>query len=342
MKREGATFSIRDRASHPSTLLAFALTAVLLLALWSAASSFNLEEVGSTIAGAHSAALAAALAACLGTLILRGLRWRVLIRTIDISISRRAAVEILALSFWVNVILPAKIGDVYRAWLLKKNGGSSFGRALGTVVVERAVDLITVALLGALSAYVAFGGNLSPAVTALTLIAFTLAVVGAAVLLLARGPAARLVARLPLPAGAAEPIARAFDALKAGSRQGALSAVAPYTLVIWGLQAARLGCVAVALGLFQMDPAPGLLGISAVIFTALVSAVLSTIPFTPAGIGIVEAGSVGILISIFAMTPEAAIALTLLDRVIDIGSLMVGGGILFVVSPYPRGAGSLR
>ena len=342
MKRKGATFSIRERATRPSTLVAFALTAVLLAALWSAASSFNLDQVGSAIASAHAAALAAALVACVGTLVLRGLRWRVLIATIDINISRRAAIEILALSFWVNVILPAKIGDVYRAWLLKKNGGSSFGRAVGTVVVERAVDLITVALLGALSAYVAFGGNLSPAVAALTALALILAFVGVAVLLLARGPAARLVARLPLPTSAAEPIARAFDALKAGSRQGALAAVAPYTLVIWSLQAARLGCVAVALGLFQVDPAPGFLGISAVIFTALVSAVLSTIPFTPAGIGIVEAGSVGILISIFAMPPEAAIALTLLDRVIDIGSLMVGGGILFAVSPYPRGAGSLR
>ena len=342
MKRKGATFSIRERATRPSTLVAFALTAVLLAALWSAASSFNLDQVGSAIASAHAAALAAALVACVGTLVLRGLRWRVLIAKIDINISRRAAIEILALSFWVNVILPAKIGDVYRAWLLKKSGGSSFGRAVGTVVVERAVDLITVALLGALSAYVAFGGNLSPAVAALTALALILAFVGVAVLLLARGPAARLVARLPLPTSAAEPIARAFDALKAGSRQGALAAVAPYTLVIWSLQAARLGCVAVALGLFQVDPAPGFLGISAVIFTALVSAVLSTIPFTPAGIGIVEAGSVGILISIFAMPPEAAIALTLLDRVIDIGSLMVGGGILFAISPYPRGAGSLR
>ena len=342
MKREGTTFSIRDRATRPSTLFAFALTALLLFALWSAASSFDLERVGDTIASANTVALAAALAACCGTLALRGLRWRVLIGTINISISRRASVEILALSFWVNVILPAKIGDVYRAWLLKKNGGSSFGRAVGTVVVERAVDLITVALLGALSAYVAFGGNLSPAVTALTLIALALALVGAAVLLLARGPAARLVAQLPLPAAASEPIARAFDALKEGSRQGVLLAVAPYTLVIWALQAARLGCVAAALGLFQIDPAPGFLGISAVIFTALVSAVLSTIPFTPAGIGIVEAGSVGILISVFAMPPEAAIALTLLDRVIDIGSLMVGGGVLFAVSPYPRGAGSLR
>jgi len=37
MKREGATFSIRDRATRPSTLFAFALTALLLFALWNAA-----------------------------------------------------------------------------------------------------------------------------------------------------------------------------------------------------------------------------------------------------------------------------------------------------------------
>ena len=342
MKRDRSGFNLRERATRPSTLLAFALTALLIVALWRASGSFNLDQVRGAIASARPVALAAALTACIGTLLLRGLRWRRLISSVGIHISRRAAVEILALSFWVNVILPAKIGDVYRAWLLKQNGGASFARAVGTVVVERAVDLVTVALLGVLSALVAFGGVLSPAVTALALVALGLAVFGIALLLFARGPAARLVGRLPLPAVTADPIARAFDALKEGSGRGAILPILPYTLVIWGLQATRLGCVALALGLFQVDPAPGFLGISAVLFTALVSAVLSTIPFTPAGIGIVEAGSVGILISIFAVPPESAIALTLLDRVIDIGSLMVGGGILFAVSPYPRGDGPLR
>jgi uncharacterized membrane protein YbhN (UPF0104 family) len=79
-----------------------------------------------------------------------------------------------------------------------------------------------------------------------------------------------------------------------------------------------------------------------VLFTALASAVLSTVPFTPAGLGIVEAGSVGILVGIFGMTPESAIALMLLDRITDIGSLMAGGAVLFTVSPFRRGAGSLR
>jgi hypothetical protein len=208
--------------------------------------------------------------------------------------------------------------------------------------LERALDLITVALLGALSGAVAFGGELPAAVLVLMVFALVLALVGILVLLAARGPASRLSKRLPLPRQAAEPLERAFDALKEGSTRGGIVRVAPHTCVIWALQALRLGAVAAALGLFQVDPAVGALGPSAVLFTALASAVLSTVPFTPAGLGIVEAGSVGILVGIFGMTPESAIALMLLDRITDIGSLMAGGAVLFAVSPFRRGAGSLR
>jgi uncharacterized protein (TIRG00374 family) len=340
---EGRTsFSIRERLRRPSTIAGFLFTAILLVGLWRAASTFNLDQVASLIASANPLALVAALAATLATLLLRGLRWRELLSVVNLTISRRAAIEILALSFWVNVVLPAKIGDFYRAWLLKRNGGPSFGRGVGTVVLERALDLITVALLGALSGYVAFSGELPGAVLLLTVVALALALIGILVLLIARGPASRLSKRLPLPRRAAEPLERAFDALKEGSTRGGILRVLPHTCVIWGLQALRLGAVAAALGLFQVDPGSGSIGPSAVLFTALASAVLSTVPFTPAGLGIVEAGSVGILVGIFNMPPESAIALMLLDRLTDIGSLMAGGALLFAVSPFRRGAGSLR
>ncbi len=342
MSEAKTSFSIGERIRRPSTIAGLLFTVVLLVGLWRAASAFNLDQVATLIGSANPLALAAALAATLATLLLRGLRWRELLSVVNLSISRRAAIEILALSFWVNVVLPAKIGDFYRAWLLKRNGGPSFGRGVGTVVLERALDLITVALLGALSGAVAFGGELPAAVLVLMVFALVLALVGILVLLAARGPASRLSKRLPLPRQAAEPLERAFDALKEGSSRGGIVRVAPHTCVIWALQALRLGAVAAALGLFQVDPAAGAIGPSAVLFTALASAVLSTVPFTPAGLGIVEAGSVGILVGIFGMTPESAIALMLLDRITDIGSLMAGGAVLFAVSPFRRGAGSLR
>ncbi|MEY2731297.1 MAG: hypothetical protein RLZZ588_22, partial [Chloroflexota bacterium] len=141
MSERRTAFSIRERLRSPSTIAGFLFTAILLVGLWRAASTFNLDEVAILIGSASSLGLAAALAATLATLLLRGLRWRELLSVVNLTISRRAAIEILALSFWVNVVLPAKIGDLYRAWLLKQNGGPSFGRGVGTVVLERALDL---------------------------------------------------------------------------------------------------------------------------------------------------------------------------------------------------------
>jgi hypothetical protein len=51
---------------------------------------------------------------------------------------------------------------------------------------------------------------------------------------------------------------------------------------------------------------------------------------------------VGILVALFGFTPESAIALALLDRLVGVGSLVAGGGALFALSPYRRGVGSLR
>jgi uncharacterized membrane protein YbhN (UPF0104 family) len=270
------------------------------------------------------------------------LRWRVILSASGLTISRRAATEILALSFWVNSVLPAKMGDVYRGWLLKHNGASSFGNAVGTVVAERLVDLATVALLGATSTFVAFGGKLPPTALALTAIALGVAAATTLLLLVARGFAAALVYALPIPDSIKSGFTNAVASLRAGSGGRVIRTALPFSIVIWIGESLRLAAVAMALGLFMVNPAAGQIGIASAIFVALVSAVLTVVPFTPAGIGVVEAGMVGIFVALFGFTPESAIALALLDRLVGVGSLVVLGGGLFALSPYRRGVGSLR
>jgi hypothetical protein len=259
-----------------------------------------------------------------------------------LNISRRAATEILTLSFWVNCVLPAKMGDVYRGWLLKHNGATSVGNAVGTVIAERLVDLATVALLGAASTFVAFGGKLPPTALALTAIALGVAAATTLLLLVARGFASALIYALPIPDAIKNGFTNAAASLRAGSGGRVVRTALPYSLAIWIGESVRLASVAMALGLFVVNPAAGQIGIASTIFVALVSAVLTVVPFTPAGIGIVEAGMVGILVALFGFTPESAIALALLDRLVGVGSLVAGGGALFALSPYRRGIGSLR
>ena len=330
------------RLTRRSTIFALLLTAILVAGVVRAATSFDLAEVAATLNRAHPVWLLVALAASWSTFPLRGLRWRMILSASGLNISRRAATEILTLSFWVNCVLPAKMGDVYRGWLLKHNGATSFGNAVGTVIAERLVDLATVALLGAASTFVAFGGKLPPTALALTAIALGVAAATTLLLLVARGFAAALIYALPIPDAIKNGFTNAAASLRAGSGGRVVRTALPYSLAIWIGESVRLASVAMALGLFVVNPAAGQIGIASTIFVALVSAVLTVVPFTPAGIGIVEAGMVGILVALFGFTPESAIALALLDRLVGVGSLVVGGGALFTLSPYRRGVGSLR
>ena len=48
----------------------------------------------------------------------------------------------------VNCLVPAKLGDVYRAYLLKINSPVSLSRTFGTVFIERILDLFAIVVLG--------------------------------------------------------------------------------------------------------------------------------------------------------------------------------------------------
>jgi uncharacterized protein (TIRG00374 family) len=68
-----------------------------------------------------------------------------------------------------------------------------------------------------------------------------------------------------------------------------------------------------------------------VLFTALTGSLLSTIPFTPAGLGAVESASVTIL-SAFGVAASLAVAVAILDRLINYWSNIAVGGVLYIVS----------
>ena len=62
-------------------------------------------------------------------------------------------------------------------------------------------------------------------------------------------------------------------------------------------------------------------------------------PFTPAGIGVVEAGVVGVLTLIYNVPPTEALAIVLMDRLISVLSIIFFGSIAYIVSPVRKGRG---
>jgi hypothetical protein len=57
------------------------------------------------------------------------------------------------------------------------------------------------------------------------------------------------------------------------------------------------------------------------------------VPATPGGLGLVEGGIIGVLSSaLFAVAAPVAVAVALLDRVINYWSIIVFGFVLYLVS----------
>src|SRR5207245_9797805 len=66
------------------------------------------------------------------------------------------------LGWFVNCLVPAKLGDLYRSYLVKRRFGISLSRTVGVVVAERLLDLFVVFVLLVVGGYLAFGRTIAP------------------------------------------------------------------------------------------------------------------------------------------------------------------------------------
>jgi uncharacterized protein (TIRG00374 family) len=124
-----------------------------------------------------------------------------------------------------------------------------------------------------------------------------------------------------------------FGALKA--RQ--LPVLSVLTGAIWMTESLRLFLVIQAFGFDDVT-----LGLSGAVFVALIGSLLTAVPLSPAGLGIVEAGVVGVLTVAYGVPLPEATAIALLDRVISVFSVIVVGSIAYFLSSKPRGLGNIR
>ena len=87
---------------------------------------------------------------------------------------------------------------------------------------------------------------------------------------------------------------------------------------------------------------PGVsLGISGAFFVAFIGSLLTAVPLSPAGLGIVELGVVGVLTLAYGLPTQEATTIALVDRLISVFSIIVIGSVVYLVSPIRRGSGPL-
>lgn len=263
---------------------------------------------------------------------LRALRWRLLLENVgftrenDVHLPKFwKLVEIIYISFFANAVVPAKLGDLYRAYLLRQEIGVSTTRSFGTVLAERLLDLIVLLLLFIPAIIISLRENMPPQLRLSLQVLLALVVLGIAgliVLRLAREPIAKLI-----PARFRSHYYHFQEGTLGSFRR--LPILTILTIGVWLCESLRFFFVAVSLQLIDGN----LLHIvAAAIFIGLGEALLTAIPTTGGGVGLVEGGMVA-MISLFYRGPNAVnltAAAILLDRTISLFSILAIGLIVFL------------
>ena len=329
--------SLVRRLREPRTLLSIAVPLIIIIVAV-ALNWKDMQQVPEDISRANLLFVLLAFLIYYCGFPLRGWRWTKLLKGAGYKVRVRDGTEILFLSWLVNCIVPAKLGDLYRAYLLKLNSPVSATKTLGTVFMERILDLIAIAVLGLVAGYWRFRDNLNALPRSVQLI-FALGVVVVVLLIVAlvamRSFGRRIIAILPLPRRALDFYERFEEGVFGSVGLKGLPLLAVLTVVIWMTEALRLYFVIRALGFSDVNS----LGFSGAMFVALIGSLLTAVPLTPGGLGLVELGMGGVLTGVFNASAPHAAAVILVDRTISVFSIVVLGSIAYVLSSKPRGGG---
>lgn len=322
--------SLARRLLNVRTIGSIGFGLVLVFLLFRVILNVDFGRAFELMRGANLWLLLAGLIAYYLTFPLRSLRWTLILRRVGTPVGYGAATEILFLSWFVNCIVPAKLGDLYRAYLLRGNFGASISRTVGTIFIERVTDIIVIFALALAAGFWSFRGRNTPTVDALFLAGFVVAVI-LVLLVFALRYLGQHVTRF-LPARLGEFYERFHEGSTGALTPRVLLPVGAITAAVWLLEGVRVYFVIHALSLSGMQ-----LGITSSIFVALAAALLTAIPLTPAGIGFVQAGIVGALV-LYSVPTEAGTAVALTDFVLSTLSVIVIGGVFYAFSPMIRRA----
>ncbi|MCR5180711.1 MAG: flippase-like domain-containing protein [Bacteroidaceae bacterium] len=78
--------------------------------------------------------------------VFRGLRWRQLLKPLGEHARPSTSINAVFISYASSLVVP-RVGEVLRCGVLKRYDGCNFTRGVGTVVTERVVDMLMIALL---------------------------------------------------------------------------------------------------------------------------------------------------------------------------------------------------
>jgi uncharacterized protein (TIRG00374 family) len=299
--------------------------AISVVALFIVAHSVDVAAAWDTLKTADPRWIAALLVFVVLDVLLRAVRWRVLLSPLA-AVPYSTTLASLLVGYLANNVLPARLGEVVRSHDLGTRTGLSRSMILGTIVIERVVDTMVVVSIAAIAILVL---SVRGIVASAVLVGFALTallVVGVGVGIYAhRLPGAdrlrRFLARWPR---VREVLVRLRDGLSVASNLRAMVIAVVLSLGSWTCTVLAFAAAAQAVGVEPTIGQAALLAAGTNLATA--------IPAGPGYVGTFELAVVTIAASV-GIDREQALAFGILVHVATLAVTSIGGAVAFVAGP---------
>ncbi|MFA6332018.1 MAG: lysylphosphatidylglycerol synthase transmembrane domain-containing protein [Methanoregula sp.] len=249
---------------------------------------------------------------CLMAWWIRGWRYHAILKSLSYNVSVTVSTACIFVSQSVNVVVPARLGDFVRVFILKHEYNTTYSEGVSSIVVERVFDIVTVALLGAIAIF--FVLNVPAWFTTLIIVPLVAGMLFF-IFLLFVGKSSSENKYIIIILNMLHEIRRASLTLRSIIVLGASS------VVIWLLDI--LVCLAVVLMFEQQIP------FAIVVLAVVIGNLVKAVPLTPGGMGTYEA-ALTVTFGLAGIDPAVALLIAIIDHLIKNLVTLAGG----VVSIY--------
>ena len=316
----------------PVSSMKLSINAILGLAfgvflLWLTISQVDIGQAKSALAKARYGPMAIAIACYWVGIAIRISRWRLLLSETK-QLTYGEVGRSLIVGYTVNNLLPARLGELFRVDLVRREYGVARSAVLGSVIMERLADAI--AVMGVLSfglAFATFKGDPSAIVLTAVTAAASIGVVGI-------GLCAVVFWREHLLRGRFRWLSERFEILS-----WSITALSPRMLISIGIVTAAiwvLEMLAIAMVMSGFGVVVGVAGLGLICGSAVFSTLL---PSAPGYVGSLQAAFV-LSFAALGLEPVVGLLSATATQILLLGPLTVVGLCLLFVG-HLRGAASL-
>jgi glycosyltransferase AglD len=256
--------------------------------------------------------LVIAVAICLCAWWLRGWRYHSILKSLNYPIGVTVSTACIFVSQTVNLIVPARLGDFVRVFILKHDYSTTYSEGVSSLVAERVFDIVTVALLGAISLF--FVLNAPAWFTTLIIVPLAAGILFFTLLLFI-GKSSSENKYVIIVLNLLHEIKRASLSIRS------ITVLGTSSMIIWLLDI--LVCYAVVSMFGQKVP------FAIVVLAIVIGNLVKAVPLTPGGMGTYEA-SLAITFGLAGgVSAAAAVLIAVIDHLIK-NLVTLAGGIVSI------------